>query len=111
MLENKEKPIDLSQEVKVVTMCMQNQRKGASPMVVIVSRPQGVNAVSTFTEDVCKFAMLVVKDLSDCQFTNFAVDGASLEIKDAMLTQFQFLDGNNNYTGSVDNKNNVKNHR
>ena len=40
-LENKEKPIALAQELKVATMCMQNQRKGTSPMSVITARPQG----------------------------------------------------------------------
>ena len=79
-------------------------------MAVIEDRPQGVNEASTLTEDFCTSALLVVKELSDCQFTNFVVDGVSLETKDVMLTQFQFLDGNKSYTGSVDNKNNVKNH-
>ena len=90
---------------------MQNQRKGASPMAVIAARPQGVNAVSTFIEDVCEATLLVVKELSDCQFTNFAVDGVSLETNDVMLIQFQFLDANKNCTGGMDNKHNVKNHR
>ena len=95
-LENKENPIALAQEVKVETICMQNQKKGASLMAVIVARPQGLNAVSTFTEDVCKAALLVVKELNSCKFTNFAVDGVPLETKDGMLTQFQFLDCDNN---------------
>ena len=63
MLKNEEKPIDIYQELKVTIMCTQNQRKGASTMTVIASRPQGVNVVSTFAEDV---ALLVVKELSSC---------------------------------------------
>ena len=110
-LENKENPIALAQEVKVETICMQNQKKGASTIAVIAARPQGGNTASIFVEDICAAALLVVKELSDCQLTNFAVDGASLETKDVMLTQFQFLDGNKNYAGSVDKKHNVKNHR
>ena len=49
MIENKEKPIALAQEVKSATTCAQNHRKGSSPMAAIAARPQGVNAVSTFT--------------------------------------------------------------
>ena len=80
-------------------------------MTVIAATPQGVNAVSTFTEDVCKATLLVVKELSSCQFVKFSVDGVSLETKDLTLIQFQFLDGNKKYAGRVDNKHNVKNHR
>ena len=43
ILENKKEKIDLAQEVKVATMCMQNQKKGLSPMAIIAARPQGVN--------------------------------------------------------------------
>ena len=70
-----------------------------------------MNSASTFTEDVCTAAILVVKELSDFQFTNFVVDGASLETKNAMLNQFQFLDGSKNCTGNVANKHSVKNRR
>ena len=80
-------------------------------MSVTSGRPQGVNVVSTFTEDVCKSNLLVVKELSGWKFTNFAVDGVPLETKDEIFTQFQFLDDNKNYTGSVDNEYNLKNHR
>jgi len=80
-------------------------------MAVIAARPQGVNEVSTFTEDVCKAAQLVVAEHGNCLFTNFAVDGVSVETKDVMLTQCKFLDGKCDFTGSVDNKHNVKNHR
>ena len=66
--------------------------------------------MSNFREDICKFAQLVVKELSNCQFTNFAVDGVPVETKDAMLTQYRFLDGNKNRAGIIDNGNNAKNH-
>ena len=55
-------------------------------MTAVTARPQGVNVVSTFTEDLCEAYLLVVKELSDFQFTKFAVDGGSLKTKDTMLT-------------------------
>ena len=61
ILENKEKPIALAQEVKMATTCTQKHRKDASLMAVIAAKSQGVNAVSTFTEDVFKATLLVVK--------------------------------------------------
>ena len=39
IIESKEKPIALNQELKVAIMCMKNERKGAIPMAVIAARP------------------------------------------------------------------------
>ena len=111
IISNEKNPMCLAQEVKVATMCIQNPKKGVTPMAIIAARPQGVNEVSKFTEDMCKAAELVVSEYADCQFTNFAVDGVSVETKDVMHTQFKFLDGKCNCMGSVDNKHVVKNHR
>ena len=110
VIESKDKSTALAQEAKVATACVQNPKKGASHVAVIAARPQGANQVSTFTVDVCKATQLVVAEHGNCQFTNFAVDGASVETKDVVLAQFKFLDGKCDFTGSVGNKHNVKNH-
>jgi len=105
------KPIELASEVKVTTIYFQNQAKSISPMAIISAHPQGIYEVSTFTDDVCKAASKIKEEFMHASFTNFAIDGVSVETRDIMLTIFQFLDGEISYLAGVDNKYNVKNHR
>ena len=62
IINNKKKPITLAKEVKIATICVQNHKKSISPMVIIVARSQGMNEVSSFTEDTCKAAQLVIAE-------------------------------------------------
>ena len=103
--------MELASEVKVATICFQNPPKGMSPMAIISARPQGVNAPSTFTDDVCRAASKIANEYKNVEFTNFATDGVSVETHDIMNTLFKFLDGKISFLGAVDNKHNVKNHR
>ena len=106
-----EKHEDLAAEIKVATTCLQNALKGSTPMAIASARPQGVNEVSMFTEDVCKAACMIVKENERVRFSNFATDGVSVETNDIMTTLFHFLDGKVQCAAGVDNKHNVKNHR
>ena len=47
------KQIDLASEVKVVTICFQNQLKPILHIARISACPQGVNRTSNFIEDLC----------------------------------------------------------
>ena len=117
VLDNKDKEdpkkdmLELASEVKIGTICFQNQPKGVSPMRIIAARPQGVNAVSSFTRDLCQAACLIERDLDYVRFTNFATDGVSVETSDILLSLCEFLDGKHNFCAAVDNKHNVKNDR
>ena len=53
MLNNKEdkefKQIDLASEVKVATMCFQNQLKRISPVAILLAQPHSANKISRFS--------------------------------------------------------------
>ena len=116
-MDNKDKEdpkkdmLELASEVKIGTICFQNQPKGVSPMRIIAARPQGLNVVSSFTRDLCQAACLIERDLDYVRFTNFATDGVSVETSDILLSLCEFLDGKHNFCAAVDNKHNVKNDR
>ena len=80
-------------------------------MRIIAARPQGVNAVSSFTRDLCQAACLIERDLDHVRFTNFATDGVSVETSDILLSLCEFLDGKKNFCAAVDNKHNINNDR
>ena len=103
--------IELTSEVKIGVVSFKNQPKGTSPMAIIASRPQGMNETSSFANDMCKGARLLIRDIECVRFTNFAIDGVSVETHDVLLALCKFLNGKINYCTVVDNKHNVKNHR
>ena len=103
--------IDLAKEIKIAVVSFQNVPKQVSPMAIVAARPQGNNETSTFTSDVCEAARLIDKDLEEVRFTNFAVDGLSVETHDVLETLCKFIDGKINYCATVDNKHNIKNDR
>ena len=86
--KNESHPIDLASEVKVATICFQNQPKSISPISIISARPQGINETSNFTKNVYQAASKIVKDYTNTTFSNFATDGVSVEMKDIMYTIF-----------------------
>ena len=103
--------IECALEIKIAVVSFQNVPKKISPMAIIAARPQGNNETSSFTKDVCEAASLVVKDLVNVRFTNFATDGVSVETSDILQTLCEFIDGKIDYCAAVDNKHNVKNDR
>ena len=63
----------------------------------VAARPQSNNEVSVFTKDVCKGAQRLEKEHPNLRFTNFAVDGVSLETNDAVTSNVKFLDRTSNF--------------
>jgi hypothetical protein len=56
-------------------------------------------------------ASRTVTNTFNASFLNFAVDGVSLEQTDVMMAICNFLSGDDNHIGSVDNKHNIRNDR
>ena len=79
-------------------------------MAIIAARSQGINEVSSFTDDICEAVSLVTKELKNISFANFATDGVSVETRNIMTVLFKFLDGKLNYAAEVGNKYNTKNY-
>lgn len=100
----------VADEIKVGIMVVLKPRPGTSPFEIIAARPQTNNAVSDFTRDLVEAATTVAKK-HQTSFVNFSVDGVSLEQSDVMTAICNFLDGEDNHLGSVDNKHNIKNDR
>jgi hypothetical protein len=100
-------------ELKVIIQSFQNCPPGVSPVEIVGARPQTSNETSSFTNEAVEAAIEASSEntSTQCFFTNFAVDGVSAESNDVMTAICKFLDGDQQYLGTVDNKHNVKNDR
>ena len=100
-------------ELKVIIQSFQNCPPGVSPVEIVGARPQTSNETSSFTNEAVEAAIEASSEntSTQCFFTNFAVDGVSAESNDVMTAICKFLDGDQHYLGTVDNKHNVKNDR
>ncbi len=103
--------VSKASEIKVAMMTFQQTPRGVSPVEIVAARPQSTNEASSFTGDVCSSANVIAKKVGSGSFINFAVDGVGLESNDVMTSLCRFLAGEINYTGTTDNKHNVKNDR
>ena len=105
--------IKVADELKVVVQSFQGCPPGVSPIEIVGARPQTSNETSSFTNEAIAAAIEAATEFTSSKtfFTNFAVDGVSAESYDVMTSICQFLDGNQKYLGTIDNKHNVKNDR
>ena len=103
--------VDKASEVKVAFMVFQGVRKGQSTTEIISARPQSNNESSDFTRDIVSAATSLVTTTPNTSFLSFAVDGVAVETDDVRTTICEFLNGDADHTGIVDNKHNVKNDR
>jgi hypothetical protein len=111
--EDKPVSITLTDELKVVIQSFQSCPPGMSPVEIVEARPQTSNETSSFTNETVEAALEAASKNITAQrfFTNFAVYGVSTESHDVMTAICKFLDGNQQYLGTVDNKHNVKHDR
>ncbi len=102
--------VEIANKVKVGIMMFAKSPSGTSPFEIIGAQPQTNNATSDFTRDLVEASRTVAKTFN-ASFLNFAVDGVSLEQTDVMTEICNFLSGDDNHIGSVDNKHRIKNDR
>ena len=100
------KAIKIATEIKVAVITFQN-RPPNPPFLVVKARPQGNNEQNNFLTSIISIvneACIICKDV----FTNFAVDGVSIESHHVRKSICDFLNMESTYIGTTDPNHNAK---
>jgi hypothetical protein len=103
-------------EVKVVTVCYQHMyKKGISPFLSLIARPQTKNESSDFNKRASKImekAEEILREKGYCfSYLSSANDGVSCDGEFVQKGLLEFLAGDTNYSTHTDTNHNVKNYR
>jgi len=102
--------IKAASEVKVTVMSFQHSPPGVPPTEIVAALPQSNNESNDFIVSMETAAMAASRS-GLARFTNFCVDGVSVEARHVMLAICLFLSEKANHLGSTDPNHNMKSWR